>query len=48
MTMGPAMAARTLDGSAAETRRDELQAEVLATLKQILAKMEEGQKVEGR
>jgi len=39
MTIGPALAAKTLDGPAAE-RRDALQAEVLETLKQILAKLD--------
>jgi hypothetical protein len=39
MTIGPALAARTLDGPAAE-RRDALQAQVLETLKQILARLE--------
>ena len=39
MTIGPAMAAKTLDGPAAE-RRDAVQAQVLDTLKQILAKLE--------
>ena len=39
MTIGPALAAKTLDGPA-EARRDATQAEVLETLKQILAKME--------
>ena len=39
MTIGPALAAKTLDGPAAD-RRDAVQAEVLETLKQILAKLE--------
>ena len=39
MTVGPALAAKTLDGPAAE-RRDAVQAQVLETLKQILAKLE--------
>jgi hypothetical protein len=39
MTIGPALAAKTLDGPAAE-RRDAVQAEVLETLKQILRKLE--------
>jgi hypothetical protein len=39
MTVGPALAAKTLDGPAAE-RRDAVQAEVLETLKRILSKME--------
>ena len=39
MTIGPALAAKTLDGPAAE-RRDAVQAEVLETLKQILARIE--------
>ena len=38
MTLGPAVAAQTLDGSANE-RRDALQAETLETLKQILKRM---------
>jgi len=38
MTLGPAVAAQTLDGSANE-RRDALQAETLETLKQILKQM---------
>lgn len=41
MTVGPALAAKTLDGPAAE-RRDAVQAQVLETLKQILAKLEGG------
>lgn len=40
MTMGPAMASKTLEGEA-ETKRDAVQEEVLTTLRQILAKMEE-------
>src|SRR4051812_6789058 len=40
MTVGPAVAAQTLDGRANE-RRDALQAEVLETLKQILHRLEE-------
>jgi hypothetical protein len=39
MTMGPAMAAKTLDGEA-DGRRDAVQEEVLETLKQILDKIE--------
>jgi hypothetical protein len=39
MTIGPALAAKTLDGPAAD-RRDAVQAQVLETLKQILAKLE--------
>ena len=39
MTVGPALAARTLDGPAA-ARRDAVQADVLQTLKQILANLE--------
>ena len=38
MTLGPAVAAQTLDGSA-NKRRDALQAETLETLKQILKRM---------
>ena len=38
-SIGPALAAKTLDGPAAE-RRDAVQAQVLETLKQILAKLE--------
>jgi len=38
MTLGPAVAAQTLDGAANE-RRDALQAETLETLKQILKRM---------
>jgi hypothetical protein len=38
MTMGPSLASKTLDGPAME-RRDALQAQVLETLKQILAKL---------
>jgi hypothetical protein len=38
MTYGPALAARTLDG---EHHRDNTQTDILATLKQILAKMDE-------
>jgi len=41
MTLGPAVAAQTLDGSANE-RRDALQAETLETLKQILKRMGPG------
>jgi hypothetical protein len=40
MTIGPAVAAQTLDGKANE-RRDTLQAEMLDTLKQILRRLEE-------
>ena len=39
MTFGPALAARSLDGPAL-ARRDEVQAEVLETLKRILATMD--------
>jgi len=39
MTVGPALAARTLDGPAMD-RRDAVQAQVLETLKGILAKLE--------
>jgi hypothetical protein len=39
MTLGPAVAAQTLDGAANE-RRDAMQAETLETLKQILERME--------
>lgn len=39
MTMGPAMASKTLDGPAME-RRDAVQLEMLATLRQILQKLE--------
>jgi hypothetical protein len=39
MTYGPALASRTLEGPAT-ARRDAVQAEVLETLKQILAKSE--------
>ena len=39
MTIGPAMASRTMDGPASE-RRDEVQEEVLATLRGILARLE--------
>ena len=39
MTMGPAMASKTLEGEA-ETKRDAVQEEVLTTLRQILAKIE--------
>src|SRR6266699_7292915 len=38
MTMGPAMASRTMDGPADE-RRDHVQEEVLATLRGILARL---------
>ena len=38
MTMGPAVAAQTLDGAANE-RRDAVQLEVLQTLRQILARL---------
>src|SRR6185436_15179067 len=40
MTIGPAMAAKTLDGGGAEARRDDVQEQVLETLRQILAKLE--------
>jgi hypothetical protein len=40
MTIGPAMASRTMDGPASE-RRDEVQEEVLATLRGILARLEQ-------
>ena len=39
MTIGPAVAAKTLDGPAAD-RRDAVQAEMLETLKQILTRLE--------
>ncbi|MGA2497827.1 MAG: potassium channel family protein [Tepidisphaeraceae bacterium] len=39
MTIGPALAARTLDGPAAHPT-DDVHAEILATLKQILAKLD--------
>ena len=39
MTIGPALAARTLDGAETE-RRDAVQAEVLGTLKRILESLE--------
>jgi hypothetical protein len=39
MTIGPAMAAKTMDGPAAE-RQDFAQQEILATLKQILAQLQ--------
>jgi hypothetical protein len=39
MTIGPAVAAKTLDGPAAD-RRDMVQLEVLETLKQILTRLE--------
>jgi hypothetical protein len=41
MTVGPALAAKTLDGPG-EARRDAMQAEVLETLKQILARLQGG------
>ena len=41
MTLGPAVAAQTLDGSA-NKRRDAVQAETLETLKQILKRMGPG------
>ena len=41
MTIGPAVAARTLDGPAAE-RRDAVQDEMLETMKQILARLDKG------
>lgn len=40
MTLGPAVAAQTLDG-AANQRRDAVSAETLETLRQILGRMEE-------
>jgi hypothetical protein len=46
MTVGPALAAKTLDGPAGE-RRDAVQAEVLETLKQILLHLEAGQSPAG-
>jgi hypothetical protein len=46
MTLGPAVAAQTLDGSANE-RRDALQAETLETLKRILKRMEKPSPNEG-
>ena len=42
MTVGPALAARALDGPATE-RRDAVQGEVLETLKRILEKLNEAQ-----
>jgi hypothetical protein len=39
MTIGPAMASRTLEGTESE-RRDAVQDQVLATLRQILSKLE--------
>src|SRR3954470_5115962 len=39
MTMGPAMASKTLEGEA-EGKREAVQEEVLATLRQILVKIE--------
>ncbi|HSU65225.1 MAG TPA: potassium channel family protein [Tepidisphaeraceae bacterium] len=39
MTVGPALSGAALDGPAA-TRRDEVQGEILTTLKQILEKMQ--------
>jgi hypothetical protein len=39
MTIGPSLAAKALDG-AAEAKRDEVQQQVLETLRQILAKIE--------
>ena len=39
MTIGPALAARTLDGPAPK-HKDDTQSEILATLKQILAKLD--------
>ena len=39
MTIGPAVAAKTLDGPAAE-RRDAVQDEMLETMKQILARLD--------
>src|SRR3954465_273268 len=39
MTIGPSMAAKTLDG-AGDSRRDEVQQQVLETLRQILSKLE--------
>jgi hypothetical protein len=39
MTIGPSLAAKTLDGEA-EAQRDEVQQQVLETLRQILAKLE--------
>ena len=41
MTIGPGLAARTLEGAAME-RRDAVQAEILGTLKQILANVHAG------
>ena len=40
MTIGPALAAKTLDGPE-QDRRDDVQQKVLETLRQILAKLEE-------
>jgi len=47
MTMGPAMAARTMDGAGGEARRDALQEEVVGTLKKILERLEEGTERDG-
>jgi hypothetical protein len=41
MTIGPALAARTMDGPG-DRRREAVQEEVLETLRRILAKLEEG------
>jgi Ion channel len=41
MTIGPALAAKTLDGPATE-RQDAAQQEILATLKQILSQLQGG------
>src|SRR2546423_267916 len=45
MTIGPALAAKTLDGPAAD-RRDAAQQEILETLKQILEQLQGGKESE--
>jgi hypothetical protein len=45
MTVGPALASKTLDGPAA-ARRDATQAEMLETLKQILSRLGDGRVVQ--
>jgi hypothetical protein len=40
MTIGPALASKTLDG-AADVRRDDVQRETLETLRQILARLQD-------
>ena len=47
MTVGPAVAAQTLDGAANE-RRDAVQAQTLETLKQILKAMEKPEPAAGK